>query len=135
MKLTIIRYIYIYSLLLDTRMKKTISVGLIAGVVTTAMILSTTLGDFSVFASSNEWGDLASDLGQAGKMGEHASDPDHDGNKGQDDNPRVGVGNIDLAENDGNIEDDDGDKAHPSETADILRSVCDSIEEDDPRCP
>ena len=110
-------------------MKNGIYMGLIAGIITTAMLLSATLTTADVFASTNEWGKLASDLAKADKMGEHASDPDHDGDKGQDPDhsPRQGVGNLDL--------DGDGEKDHPSETADTLRAICDSIPGDDPRCP
>jgi hypothetical protein len=109
-------------------MNKTITVGLFAGVCAIAMMLSTTISDSVVFAK-NEWGKLASDLGKAGKMGDHASDPDHDGDKGQDPDhsPRQGVGNLDL--------DNDGEKDHPSETAQTLSDACDRIPGDDPRCP
>ena len=95
------------------------------------MVLSPTLSVTDVFASKNEWGDLASDMGQ--KMGEHSSDPDHDGVKPEGN--REGVGNLDLDEGDGDIDDDDGDKDHPSETADNLREACEGADEDDPRCP
>jgi hypothetical protein len=111
-------------------MKNTKLMGLtVAVVITTTMMLSATLSVTDVFASYNEWGDLSSDMGQAGKMGEHASDPDHDGEKGQDPDhsPRQGVGNLDL--------DDDGERDHPSESADTLRGICEGITGDDPRCP
>jgi hypothetical protein len=110
-------------------MNKTIYAGLVAGVIVAGMIMSTTLSVTDVFAGKNEWGKLASDLAKAGKMGEHASDPDHDGDKGQDPDhsPRQGVGNLDL--------DGDGERDHPSETADTLRGICDSIPDEDPRCP
>jgi hypothetical protein len=104
-------------------MKKTMSMGLIAGVFTIAMVLSTTLSITNVSASKNEWGDLASDMG--GKLGEHSSDPDHDGVKPEGN--REGVGNLDL--------DGDEERDHPSETADTLREACEDAEEDDPRCP
>jgi hypothetical protein len=72
----------------------------------------------------NEWGDLASDLGEDGKMGSHSSDPI----QGDDDRetPRTGVGNLDL---------DGGGKDHPSETADILRGLCESGEGSEDQCP
>jgi hypothetical protein len=105
--------------------------GLVAGVITTAMVLATTLSITNVSATTsnenNDWGNLASDLAKSGKMGEHASDPDHDDIKGHDEGPRQGVGNLDL--------DGDGEKDHPSETADTLRGLCDSLPDDDPRCP
>ena len=107
-------------------MNKSIRIGIFAGVCAIAMILSATSANPQVFAQ-NEWGKLASDMGQAGKMGKHASDPDHDGNKGKDEGPRQGVGNLDL--------DNDGERDHPSETANALRDACAGISGDDPRCP
>ena len=55
------------------------------------MVMSTTFSISDAFAA-NEWGDLASDLGQSGKMGPHSSDPI----QGNDDRetPRTGVGNF-----------------------------------------
>lgn len=107
--------------------------GLIAGVVTASLMMSSTLYTTNVFASNNAWGDLASDLGKAGKMGGHSSDPI----QGDDDRetPRTGVGNLDLDEGDGDIDDDDGDKDHPSETARILRDLCDSGQGSEDQCP
>lgn len=90
------------------------------------MILSTTSTNTHVFAQ-NEWGKLASDMGKAGKMGKHASDPDHDGVKGKDEGNREGVGNLDL--------DGDGEKDHPSETANVLRGACEGASDDNPFCP
>lgn len=61
----------------------------------------------------SDWGDATRDFAP---LGDHASNQE---------NPRVGVGNLDLDEGDGDIDDDDGDKDHPSETACILdSSVC-----------
>jgi hypothetical protein len=81
----------------------------------------------------NEWGDLASDLGEERKMGSHSSDPV----QGNDDRetPRTGVGNLDLDEGDGDIDDDGGDRDHPSETADILRDLCESGQGSEDQCP
>jgi hypothetical protein len=114
-------------------MKKSTLTGLIATMISAAMIASTTFSVTDASASKNEWGDLASDLGQAGKMGGHSSDPI----QGDDDRetPRTGVGNLDLDEGDGDIDDDDGDKDHPSETADILRDLCDSGQGTEDQCP
>jgi hypothetical protein len=109
-------------------MNNTIKIGIFAGVCAITMILSATSTNPLVYAQ-NEWGKLSSEMGKAGKMGKHASDPDHDGDKGQDPDhsPRQGVGNLDL--------DGDGERDHPSETANTLSSICDSIPGDDPRCP
>ena len=98
--------------------------GLMAGAITVAMVLSTTLSVTDVSASKNEWGDLASDLGKEGKMGSHSSDPI----QGDDDRetPRTGVGNLDL---------DGGGKDHPSETADTLRDLCESGQGSEDQCP
>lgn len=98
--------------------------GLFAATITFAMIMSTTLSVTDAFAAKNEWGDLASDLGQSGKMGSHSSDPI----QGDDDRetPRTGVGNLDL---------NGGGKDHPSETAESLRDLCESGQGTEDQCP
>ena len=47
----------------------------------------------------------------------------------------TGLGNLDLDEGDGDIDDDDGDKDHRSETADILRDLCENPETPEDQCP
>ena len=123
------------SLECDTKMKNTKLMGLaVAGVIVATMMLSATLSVTNVFASTaNEWGNLASEMGQAGKMGVHSSDPNHDGDKG--DGPRIGVGQLDLRENDGDLDNDDDDRATPGENAEVLRALCENAPEDDPKCP
>ncbi len=117
-------------------MKKTMYAGLITGVITAVMIMAATVSVTDVSAGKNEWGDLASDLGQSGKMGKHSSDPDD--NPDTDNTPRIGVGNLDLTEPDvaeGDLDDDDGDRAHPSENADVLRGLCEQGGGTENQCP
>jgi hypothetical protein len=106
-------------------MRKTLCLGLIGGFITIAVVLLTTLSFTDASASKNEWGDLASDLAKEGKMGPHSSDPI----QGDDDRetPRSGVGNLDL--------DGDGERDHPSETADTLRDLCESGQGSEDQCP
>ena len=105
-------------------MKKTTFTGLCRLAITFAMVMSTTFSISDAFAA-NEWGDLASDLGQSGKMGPHSSDPI----QGNDDRetPRTGVGNLDLDGEEG--------KDHPSETAEVLRDLCESGQGTEDQCP
>jgi hypothetical protein len=86
-------------LLCEPNMKKTLLIGLIAGIITVAMIPSLTFSVTNAFAAAgcddppcgdrsdnaNHFGKGASDAGKAGKMGDHAS--------GQTE-PRKGIGNL-----------------------------------------
>ena len=96
-------------------MKKTLTMGLIAAIITIAMIPSMTFSVTNAFAqtadpgaakcddppcgdrsdNSNNFGEGASDAGKAGKMGDHSSNPPDIGHDLTPDRPgRAGIGEL-----------------------------------------
>jgi hypothetical protein len=108
-------------------MNKFVIMAMLAAVIASGGLASTAPNVFATSDRSdnaNNFGEGASDAGQEGKMGDHASDPDGDGVKG---GQRSGIGNVlnqgdpkDDTDNDG---DGQPDSKHPGDLADFLGPI------------